>query len=101
MKTSINAFGSTVEIELVTQEYQNGRVAIQAIDLSDHCPWGTMTVNVPEVPLADDEIIVKTYSENEQWVPQVLENLKEHFEPTGRSVSSGHVTMPVYRFKAA
>lgn len=100
MKTTINAFGNDVAIELVTQEYQNGRTAIQAIDLSDHCPWGTLTVNVPEVELEDDEIIVKTYSENEAWAPQVLENLKEHFEPTGKAVSSGHVTMPVYRFKA-
>lgn len=101
MKTSVKFFGETVNLELVAREYQGGRIAIQAIDLSDHCPFGTLTVNVPEVELEEDEIIVKTYSENEGWVPQVLENLKEHFAPTGKGVSLGHVTVPIYKFKAA
>lgn len=97
-KLTINAFGNDQEIVLNKHEYDNDRIAICAV-CTDGEPWGTLTVNIPEIPLADDEIIVKNYSENEAWVPQVLEALPEVFEPTGRRAQSGWVSCPIYRFK--
>jgi len=98
-KLTINAFGSDQEIVLNKHEYGNNRIAICAISTDDQELWGTLTVNIPEVELADDEIIVKDYSENATWVPQVIEQLPELFEPTGRRAESGFVSCPIYRYK--
>jgi uncharacterized protein (DUF2141 family) len=100
MRTTVNSFGSSVELSLKVLAYANGRIAIEALDFSDGEPYGMLTLNIPEIELEQDEIIVKTYSENAHWVPQVLENLRQHFENTGKIASSGFVKMPIYRFKA-
>ena len=98
MKTSIEFLGEDVNLELTASQYPNGRLAIVAFDLVDGCRFGTLTVNVPEVELDEGEIIVKTYSDNEGWVPQVLKNLSEHFIPIGKEVNLGYVTVPIYKF---
>lgn len=98
-KLKINAFGNDQEIALTKQQYGNDRLAICAICTDDGSPWGTLTVNVPEIELADDEIIVKNYSENAAWVPQVLEQLPEVFEKTEREANLGYVSCPIYRYK--
>jgi hypothetical protein len=98
MKTSVDLFGDAVDLSIQVLKYGNGRIAIQAIDLIDNSPFGMITINIPEIELEQDEIIVKTYSENTHWVPQVLENLKQHFEDTGKTVSGGRDTMPIYKF---
>ncbi len=48
----------------VLEMYSNGRPAIALFDCEDGSPIACATVNIPEVPLAIDEIIVKDYSEN-------------------------------------
>lgn len=98
MKTSVNVFGDVFELLLQVLVYGNGRVAIQAIYGNYGEPFGMLTINCPEIELQEDEIIVKNYGENEHWVPQVLENLKQHFEPTGKTVSGGYVEVPIYKF---
>ena len=50
--------------EVNIQQYQNGRTCLQLIDTEDGCPYTTATVNVPEQSLHDDEVIIKTHSEN-------------------------------------
>jgi len=98
MKTSIKFLGEDVNLELIISKYPNERLAIVAFDLADGCRFGTLTVNVPEFELNEGEIIVKTYSDNEEWVPQVLKNLSKHFIPTGNEVNLGYVTVPIYKF---
>jgi hypothetical protein len=98
MKTTVLMAGTFCELSLQVLFYGNGRIAIQAFDHNQSEPFGMLTLNIPEIELEQDEIIVKNYSENATWVPQVLEKLKQHFEPTGKTVSSGHVTMPIYKF---
>lgn len=92
----INFLGRQVEIELATTVYtDNGRRAIQV--LCNEGPFGMLTVNIPDAELADDEVCVKVWSENSHWVPQVLEQLKDTFIPTGRSARTGFVEAPIYR----
>lgn len=95
MTVTINFLGTPTTLTLVEHRYtDNNRLAIQAV--SDGEPFGMLTVNL-ETPLADDEVCVKVWSENSYWVPQVLEQLKDKFIPTGREVPTGFVTAPVYR----
>ena len=92
----INFLGSPTSIELVEHRYaDNGRLAIQAV--CDEGPFGTLTVNLPEVSLAEDEVCIKVWSENSAWVPQVLAQLPDRFIPTGRYVSTGFVKAPIYK----
>jgi hypothetical protein len=45
-------------------KYPNGRTAIRLIDKHDGSPIAMATLNMPEIALADNEILVKDYSEN-------------------------------------
>lgn len=52
------------ELTLVGGQYVNKRLAIRAIN-NDGEAVATLTVNIPEVPLALGEIIIKDWGENE------------------------------------
>lgn len=71
------------------------RIAIQLIDNIDGGPFGTITVNLPNEHLNDDEFFVKDYSENIPIVTRLLE--LGWLVPTGREVISGFVTIPVMK----
>ena len=81
--------------EIKTAKYMNGNNAIQFIEAGTGEPILTASVNPPHIILADDEIAIKDYSENEG----VAECLKYH-EIIGTQVSnivSGWVNIPVYK----
>lgn len=59
--------------ELQFGKYPNGRTAIELVDYKTYEPIATATVNVPEIVLAENEIIIKDYSEN-QGMFQALYN---------------------------
>lgn len=94
---TVKFFGENVRLEIQHVEYTNGRTALIALD-DEGERFGTITVNVPEADLDDDEIIVKMYSENAEWVPQVMAALPGVFHETGRKVRTGYVESPVYLF---
>ena len=50
---------------LVGAYYGNGRKAIELVDSETHEPIARATTNIPNVPLEDDEVLIKDYSENE------------------------------------
>lgn len=56
-------------------KYSNGRLALELIDTEDCCPVATASVNIPDASLADDEILIKSWSENE-GMADLLMNLK-------------------------
>lgn len=91
----VTLLGSPVRMTLMTGEYENGRVAIFACVDFEH--YGKLTVNMPEVALADDEICVKTWSENEHWARQLLEAAPELFTDTGQRIASSYVSAEVWR----
>lgn len=97
MKTTIEFLDETYNIELVFNRYlHDNKMAIQAI-CEDGEVFGTVTTNV-EGTLEENEISVKTYSEN-SWVPQLLEKLPEVFEDTGKRIQSGFVSVQVWKLK--
>lgn len=95
----IAAFNEIVELSFEIHRYSNNRLAITAIDFHEGEHWGTLTINLSDEELAEDEIFVKTWSEGEVWVPQVLEKMSDIFEDTGKRVKSGFVDVPVWRLK--
>jgi len=83
-------------------KYSNGRIALSYNELSDDPelaaagymePACTATINLPHIELADDEIIVKTYSENEGLYEAML--AFGHISPMIREEGSGFITAPV------
>ena len=63
---TVNLFDKLYKVTLCDEEYHGGRRAITGI-LHDGEPFATLTVNIPEVPLADNEVLIKNWSENEQF----------------------------------
>ena len=51
--------------EMQFGKYPNGRTAIELVDYKTYEPIATATVNVPGIPLKENEIIIKNYSENQ------------------------------------
>jgi len=74
--------------------YGNGR---RALELYDNGPIAKATVNIPEVELAEDEVCIKDWSENEGMLDALVE--AGIVEDTGRRVEAGFVTAPVARIK--
>lgn len=93
----IEMFGEVYVIRLQCHHYENGRLAITAIDIFDNAPFGVLTINMPDEKLEENEICVKTWSENEYWVPQVLEFRQDLFEETSRFIPSGFVIANVWK----
>lgn len=96
MKATATLFGETTEVELVVNSYQaGGRPAI--IAMCEDGVYGVVTVNEPKTVLAEDEILVKTWTES-VWVPQLLEQLPHVFKDTGRRVPMGCAHAQIWKF---
>ena len=59
--------------------------------------YAVLTVNIEEIPLMEGEILVKTWSENEEISKACLET--GFFEDTGLKVPTGFVTASVWKVK--
>ena len=57
---------------LLKGEYQEGGTALQLVDAQDDDPVATATLFLPEVHLEKDEIIIKSYSENEGMMEALM-----------------------------
>lgn len=96
----ITVHGLPQQLLLKAGHYGNGRLAIEAYVVEDGENWGTLTVNIVGAPEpAEDEIIVKAWSENEHWVPQLLTVLPHVFEDTGRRIPAGYAQAQVWKLK--
>lgn len=58
-------FAPAITLTLTTWWYSNGGLAIRAIDADTGEPVAVLTVNIPDVKLAPDEVLIKDYLENE------------------------------------
>lgn len=74
------------------RRYGNGRLALELVDSKGE-PVAVATVNVPGSPLADDEVFIKDYSENEGMLDSLV--AAGIVERTGKSVQSGFISIPV------
>lgn len=94
---TVFAFDEVYEATIHLSKYgHGGRPRIDLI-LDDGEPLATLTVNVPEATVQEDEIIVKTWAENEGTAKSVMRT--GWFEDTGRRVPTGHVEAEVWRLK--
>ena len=73
-------------------QYQNKRIALELLDSESDESIAIATVNLPDIPLAHDEVFIKDYSEDEGML-QVLVDASI-VEETNEVVSSGFVTIP-------
>lgn len=94
---TIEAYGKPLRLQL--DKYRGGATAIRIVgddeEFGGEEPWGVLTVNIPGTPLAQDEILVKTWSENEPFrAPALATGL---FEDTGRRIPSGFVLAEVWK----
>ena len=76
--------------------YGNSRLALKVVD-EYHIPIMVLTVNIPDENLDAGEFFVKTWSENEALIPDIMAT--DLFEDTGRRVPTGRVIAQVWKFK--
>ena len=74
----------------------NGRMCLDLVtDDEIQEPFATLTVNIVEARLEENEIIVKTWSENESIAKAALET--GLFENTGKLIPTGYVNAQVWK----
>ena len=89
----LTAHGQSYNVTVKLGKYSNGRVAIHLDDANEGYPYATASVNVDHVLLADDEVLIKDYSENEGMLDFLVKN--NIVTPTPNGVQSGFVWLPV------
>jgi len=76
------------EVYAVFSEYvDSGKTAIVLMESATCCPFCTVTVNVPKIELAEDEVLAKTWSENDIVYKELIRN--GFLIPTGLTVECG------------
>ncbi len=80
--------------ELAFGRYENNRVSIRLISIEGE-PVARATVNVPCCPLARDEVLIKSYAENEGMLEALID--AGLVEPTGVICKVGRAEAPVCR----
>jgi hypothetical protein len=71
MKIKFNEFNCNI----VFDKYQNNnRIAVMLKDVIDNDVVAFASVNLPFEPLENDEVAIKTYSENEGMLKCLIEN---------------------------
>lgn len=73
--------------------YSNGRVAVELMKHGER--YAVASINLPEVPLDDDEIAVKNYSENDGALDTLIDACL--VAPPHREVRSGWCMVPICR----
>ena len=72
--------------------YFNYNVRLQLMDIDDGMPVATATVNTEQV-LANNEVLIKDYSENEGLYQALIDSHVIH--PGHRTIKTGHVDVQV------
>lgn len=87
------------ECNLSFGQYENGRVAMTLTDSVNGEMIAKATTNLPDEELGANEVFIKDYSENKGMLAALQS--AGVVEPTGRSVQSGYVSIPVCRLLVA
>ena len=86
-------YGTSYQTFYQVRHYTNGRIAIE-LDERNGTNFATLTCNLPDEELGDWEILVKTWSENEEIAKAALASGR--FKDTGRRVSTGFMLAHVW-----
>ena len=98
-KIKINSYGSEIEVVLVKGTYQNDNSTAIELMCNEEGYWeaySTLTVCIPGTILEDNEILVKTWSENEQLKELTKTDM---FSDTGKRVKSGFVEAEIWKIE--
>ena len=100
MKTiKINAFGEETNLVFIKEKYSSDNSTAISLITNDEGFWETfasLTVCIPEYKLLENEILVKTWSENE-LLKQLLDLEHPIFLDTGKRVPTGFVEAEVWK----
>lgn len=96
MKCKVVFYDETFDLDVLFHKYHNGRTAVVLFDYNEGEQFGKLTVNADEIHLEPNEILVKTWSENEEWYRQVLEQLPEVFQDTGKIACVGYAQAEIW-----
>jgi len=91
MKPIVKFLGYECVVE--KHKYANGRPALELIDAGNGEPITTATVNLPHLPAGPNRVFIKDYSENEGILSALV--AAGIVKPTGETVQSGFVEVPV------
>lgn len=86
--------GCRLMVSKLTYEH-GGRTCLQLYDEEDYLPYATATANLADVPLEEDEVLIKNYSENEGLSSAFQKAGITEF--TGKTVPSGFVELEVHK----
>lgn len=84
------------EISIMQGQYRDGGIALQLMD--EEGPYATFSYCIPGTPLADNEFLAKTGSENESLRQPMMDT--GLFVDTGRRVESGFIEIEVWKMVA-
>ena len=83
------------EVLMYQEKYPvNDRIAVLLRMSGTGEPFGVLTVNIPDAKIRNDEICVKTWSENEWWYSQLLNT--RYFCDTGKRVPCGFAVAEIW-----
>jgi hypothetical protein len=80
-------------VEIIKKQYQNKRTALIAVNITTGEELCTCSVNIPEYPLDEEDIIIKDYSENEGVLDDLI--TKGIVSEPIDWITSGHVLVPI------
>ena len=86
------------DCDIIYGQYQNERMAIQLFetDSNNSAPIARATVNLPDDPMAKNEIAIKDYAENEGMLAALIE--AGIVTKPVRMIASGHVIIPICHY---
>ena len=94
-KYTYNSHRHTYTVTIRKAQYENRRTALLLESVEDGSPVATATVNVPEIPLGADQVLIKTWGENEAMLPFLV--LNHVVLDLGLEVPCGYVTARLCR----
>jgi len=95
--TKVNLRGRECEVQM-SRYCEGDRLAIRLISVEDGMPEAVATINVPGIKLAEDEVLLKDYSEGTAVVDALVEaGVVELAKPRRACKVSSFVTTQVYK----
>lgn len=79
--------------------YNNGRIALELVNVKNDEPILVATINIPEIHIENDEVVIKNYSEND-GVLDVLVKAKIISLPI-RYTTTGLISSPICKLLLA
>jgi hypothetical protein len=86
----------TWDVYVDTGYYSNGRLAVSLLETDTHEPVMVATVNLPDADLAEDEVAIKNWSENEGVLRFLIDNDLVH--PPHRKINTGFVQAEICKW---